>query len=150
LKYIIFILSISLFACSNNNGLSTTELNASYHQYIASQPLQIHEPPKKFKLRSWQPLSNDFIIFESSRKSHYLAEMNGVCYDLKLAKTLTVNNFTKSTLSVSFNSIFSDDMPRKKCFTKNIYSISKAQVKEIAALDDAKPIKLEKHQEEQI
>jgi hypothetical protein len=137
MKYLVFLLTSGLIACTNTQGLTSEQLNQAYRAYIIDQPLENKNKVNSFRFYGWQTLTNDFIILSSSPQKKYLVEVNGFCDELKFAQALILNRSLAMSLQTRFDSIATPRMPNLKCFIKAIYPIDKTQAKQISDINNA-------------
>jgi len=139
MKLTLFLLSSLIFitGCSSNNGLSTTEKNLAFQNYISINNLEEVDKITSFRFHGWSSLTNEYLIISSSHKRQHLLELTGFCSEISWAHAIVINRSTSSTLHAKFDSISTAKAPRIKCMIKNIYPLTDQQEEDIKSINNS-------------
>ena len=133
-KIFILLFSLLLITACSSTGMSYKERNAAYLEYINKHNIEALDRISTFTYQGWQSLTDEFLIIRTRVKDRYLIQLNGYCPDLSFANAIKINQGMGSTLVTKFDSISVIGAKQPKCYIKNIYPLSKEQVKEISAI----------------
>ncbi|MFC6439083.1 DUF6491 family protein [Bowmanella sp. JS7-9] len=135
MRYFLLIAAVVLSGCASFR-FSEQQWQASVEQKVSEWNLEDVRRINTFRLDSWTPLGEKYLILRASFARPYLIELSSRCPDLDWSHAIGTKQTMSSSLDAGFDSIVSGEQPNIPCRIGKIYPLTREQDKALTKLEE--------------